>query len=100
MKIVGWVAAAIILSILSTSSAQAIPLSPPFMQCPAIGEDTSCAILIVFNSNGSITTLKDATQGPYDGSEDTLVGVQNNSTKSVCSLTLSSTLQRIFGFDG
>jgi Ca2+-binding RTX toxin-like protein len=78
--------------------AQAGPTTPPFTQCPAIGADTSCAILIVFNADGSTTILQDPSQGPYDRIEDTLVGVQNNSGSPVTSTQLSSS-KDIFGFD-
>jgi hypothetical protein len=79
----------------------ALPASaqvPPFTQCPPVGLDTSCAVLIVYNPDGSRATLVDPSQPPYDGVEDTLIGVQNNSTVSVSSLALSG--PGIFGFDG
>src|SRR5437899_11535970 len=72
--------------------------TPPFTQCPPVWVDTSCAVLIVFNADGSRTTLVDPTQPPFDGIEDTLIGVQNNSTVSITMLGLSGT--NIFGFDG
>ena len=78
-------------------TASATPPTPPFTQCPAVGLDTSCAVLIVFNSDGSRTTLVDPTQLPFDGIEDTLVGVQNNSSLPVSSLALTG--PDIFGFD-
>src|SRR5437899_2620846 len=71
--------------------------TPPFTQCPPVGFDTSCAVLIVFNADGSRTTLVDPTQGPFDGIEDTLVGVQNNSASPISSLALTG--PAIFGFD-
>src|SRR5467141_1431396 len=70
-------------------TASATPPTPPFTQCPAVGLDTSCAVLIVFNSDGSRTTLVDPSQPPFDGIEDTLVGVQNNSSLPVSSLALT-----------
>jgi hypothetical protein len=73
--------------------------TPPFNQCPAIGADTSCGILIVFNADGSITTYGDPTQGPYDGIDDTLLGVQNNSATTQTGVDLTSPLD-IFDFDG
>ena len=63
--------------------------TPPFNECPAVGSSTSCAILHVFNADGSVSAFGDATQTPYDGSNDTLVGVLNNSGKTQTSLTLS-----------
>lgn len=66
--------------------------------CPSFGDDTDCGIIITFNPNGSVTTTATG-QPPYDGVEDTLVGVVNNSTKSIASIPLTSTSD-IFGFDG
>ena len=76
--------------------------TPPFIQCPAIGADSSCAILLTINPNGSITVDQDASLGPYDFFDDTLIGVQNNSTHSIPSLHLTSSGvgQPPFGFDG
>jgi len=66
--------------------------------CPSFGQDTDCGYLITINPDGSITGAPSTTQGPYDGSEDTLVGVVNNSPNAVTSLSLSGS--NIFGFDG
>ena len=68
-----------------------------FPQCPPVGIDTGCAVLIQFNADGSRVTLYDPSQLPFDGVEDTLVGVQNNSSSAVSSLALSGA--GIFGFD-
>ncbi len=73
--------------------------TPPFTQCPPIGNDTSCGTLITVNPDGTGTVDSDPSQGPYDGSEDTLIGLQNNSTGTVSSVDLSSTTD-LFGFDG
>jgi hypothetical protein len=73
--------------------------TPPFNECPAIGSNTSCAILVIINPGGSLTILQDNTQGPYDGSDDTLVGVLNNSGTTVPSITLSSSTLSPFGFE-
>src|SRR2546428_11144094 len=84
-------------------TASATPPTPPFTQCPPVGLDTSCAVLIVFNPDGSRTTLVDPSQPPFDGIEDTLVGVQNNSSSSVSSLSLDTAPGSpipIFAFDG
>jgi hypothetical protein len=65
--------------------------------CPAVGSATDCNLLITFNANGSITTaIVDPT--PYDGIEDQIVGVLNNSSKPISSINLSGS--NIFGFDG
>jgi lysophospholipase L1-like esterase len=83
------------------ANAAAVPAttpSPPFRECPAIGADTSCGILIYVTNSGA-TVLSDPSQGPYDGGDDTLVGVLNASGKAITSLSLSSSAD-IFGFDG
>jgi hypothetical protein len=78
----------------------ATPAWASFSQCPAIGLDTGCAVLITINPGGSITSTADPSQGPYDGSDDTLVGVQNNSSSTLTQLDLASATQPIFGFEG
>jgi hypothetical protein len=82
-------------------AAGAAPPSPPFTQCPAVGASASCSVLIVINADGSATVLTDPSQGAFDGSEDTLVGVQNNSNKAIAGLPLTATVSPpIFGFEG
>ena len=75
--------------------------TPPFNECPAVGSDTSCGVLFVISPDGSITVLTDPSQGPFDTPpvEDTLIGVLNNSSFPVTSITLTST-SGAFGFDG
>ncbi|MDQ1434710.1 MAG: hypothetical protein QOF59_1526 [Actinomycetota bacterium] len=81
-------------------STTAAPAAPPlFTQCPPVGLSTGCAILIVFNADGSTTVKTDPSQAPYDGSEDTLIGVQNNSGTSKASVALTGT-GFPFGLDG
>ncbi len=70
----------------------------PFTQCPAIGADTSCGLLIQVTDSGSVV-YGDSTQGPYDGVEDTLIGVVNDSSKPIGALALTSSTD-LFGFDG
>ena len=80
-----------------SSPAQAIPV----LSCPAFGADTDCGIKITINPGGSLTIAATG-QGPYDtgaGTEDTLVGVFNNSGGTIASIHLASTLD-IGGFDG
>ncbi len=76
-------------------TAQAVPTYP---QCPAIGNNTGCAILIEWDG-GNFTATVDPSQGPYDSVEDTLVGIQNNSTSKTLSY-VSLTGSDLFGFDG
>ena len=83
---------------LTAGPAAAATPTPPFTQCPAIGADTSCAILIVVNQGGTLEAFRDPSQGPFDGIEDTLIGIQNNSGSPVKSISLTGT--NIFGFEG
>jgi hypothetical protein len=58
---------------------------------------TGCNVVITVNANGSTTvTAPDSTA--YENSEDVIVGVVNNSSGTVSSLSLSGS--GIFGFDG
>jgi hypothetical protein len=75
--------------------------SPPFTQCPAIGADSGCALLIYIDSSGVPTVSGDPSQGPFDGIEDTLIGVQNDSSQPLTSMPVSATSgKQLFGFDG
>jgi hypothetical protein len=92
-------AACFTLPLLATTGVAAPP-TPPFTQCPAIGSDTSCETLIVINPDGTVTIVSDPGQSPYDGAEDTLIGVQNNEAAAVASIQLSSATLALFGFEG
>jgi hypothetical protein len=65
--------------------------------CPAIGQDTDCGVIITITDAGAQVAATG--QGPYDGVDDTLVGVVNNGKLPINSLILSSGTN-IFGFDG
>jgi hypothetical protein len=73
--------------------------------CPTVGADSDCALLIDITSvSGGVGTYTVSqgpsfAQGPYDGIEDTLVGVTNSSGAAVNSIHLTSKLS-IGGFDG
>lgn len=84
-------------AVLSTAAAAGGPPSAPFNECPAVGYDTSCGLLIVVDDNGA-TVYGDPTQGPFDGVEDTLIGVRNSSSHTLGHLNLSSNTD-LFGFD-
>ncbi len=71
----------------------------PFNECPAIGHDTGCGFLIVLPKSGPAEILSDSKQGPYDGNDDTLVGILNQTGFAIPSVALSSNTD-IFGFDG
>jgi hypothetical protein len=79
---------------LAPSSAAAAQYS----QCPAVYKDTGCQFLVTV-TNGGETIGEDPTQGPYEGSDDALVGVQNNSSSPISSIHLSAE-DELFGFDG
>jgi len=85
-------------SLLAFASSAAASATPPFHQCPVLGFDTSCQILIEVLPSGSLQSYKDPSQGPFDGVEDTLIGVQNNSPNPVTHIALKGA--NIFGFDG
>jgi hypothetical protein len=72
-----------------------------FPQCPPVGNNQGCSQLIVVNHDGSVVVQNDpaAPQSGYDGAEDTLIGIQNNSPASVKSINLASPSASIFGFD-
>jgi hypothetical protein len=80
-----------------SASAAAAP-APPFTQCPAVGADSSCGLLLDITSSG-VAVLEDPSQGPYDGADDTLVGVINQSSSPISSLALTS-MSPMFAFDG
>jgi hypothetical protein len=77
----------------------AAPL-PPFTQCPAIGASPSCMVLIDITDSGAVA-LFDPTMLPYDDAfdgDDSLVGVLNESSRTVERVHLSGL--DIFVFDG
>ena len=74
------------------AAAQASPAFPSF------GADTGPGIIFVFGAGGAVTTNVTG-QGPYDGNDDSYIGVVNNSGSSLAGFTLSGT-SAIFGFDG
>ncbi len=75
--------------------------APPaqFTECPAVFDNTGCQYLITVN-NGTETVLNDPNQGPYEGADDSLIGVLNNSSSPVSELPLAVPGSDLFGFDG
>ena len=74
------------------------PALAAFTECPSIGQAATCDILITINPDGSVSFETDPNVPPYDGSDDTLVGVVNNSGATVYGVYLAG--PGIFGFDG
>jgi hypothetical protein len=66
-------------------------------ECPSLGLSPDCSVVITINADGS-NTITLTGIGPYDGAEDSLVGVVNNGLTPLMSLFLSG--NDIFGFDG
>ena len=80
--------------------------TPPFTQCPDVYLDTGCQYLIDVttgtNAGQQATVYVDSNQPLIDGSEDTLVGVQNDSSAAVSTLYIGvdGSGDNDFGFDG
>jgi hypothetical protein len=72
--------------------------APQFTQCPAVGADFGCQFLIDVTSGGT-TVLQDSNQGPYEGAEDALIGVKNDSSSPISSIPLSTPGSTLFSFD-
>ena len=73
---------------------------PPvtFSQCPPVDQNSGCQFLItVTNKGNSVAT--DPNQGPYEGAEDALIGVVNNSSAPISHMPLSVAGSDLFGFD-
>ena len=71
-----------------------------------VGTATGCGVLITVTSvdgSGDATAFNVAILGngnPYDGTEDTLVGIQNSSGGVLNDIFLSNPGSDLFGFDG
>ncbi|HEX3403217.1 MAG TPA: PEP-CTERM sorting domain-containing protein [Acetobacteraceae bacterium] len=79
------------------SPAQATPSGV----CPVVGSSTDCGAIITFGPGGAISTVLTGS-APFDGIEDTSIGVVNNSGHSISTIHLvqTTTGTPIFGFDG
>lgn len=97
MKVLQIVAAAVSLALAAPCAIHAASL------CPAYGYATSGCDLIITVADGGTTVAAGPSftlaSGTYDGSDDTLIGIVNNSSGTLKSINLSSTTD-IFGFDG
>ncbi len=82
------------------TAASALILAGGAHAFPAFGNDTmGPTILITFGPGGTESITQATSQGPYDGSDDTYVGVVNNSGSTINSFTVSSSTANIFGFE-
>jgi len=87
-------------------AASATTTVPPFTECPAVGYGLTCALVVNVTNTGTQilsdptggTKPNDPVLGAYDGVEDTLIGLVNDSTAPVSMVNLSSTLTA-FAFD-
>jgi hypothetical protein len=68
-----------------------------FTQCPPVDLDTGCQFLVTV-TDAETTVASDAAQGPYEGADDALIGIVNNSSKPVSSIPLSAE-DELFGFE-
>ena len=79
---------------LAPSGAMAFPTGV----CPAVHLDTDCQTGITLNSDSTATIVSGLNNGPYDGVEDTLIGLVNNTGATVTTVGLSGS--NIFGLEG
>jgi N-acetylmuramoyl-L-alanine amidase len=86
------------LSVATMMTFVSMPTQALFSQCPAIGFSAGCSILITINPSGRLTFQIDGDVPPYDGIEDILVGVLNNSGATVYGIELFGS--GLFEFDG
>src|SRR5213594_3604764 len=78
----------------------ATALSASFTQCPAVGASPTCEVLLVVNAERSVSVQKDPSVGPYDGGDDTLVGVVNQSRTPVDAITVTGPGSGLGALDG
>lgn len=88
LAIAGWLGTALITPAHATLAQTGV--------CPLAGVATDCNLLITFASNGSISTSA-GPQSNYDGADDSLIGVLNNSGHDLASFNISGS--NIFGFE-
>ena len=97
---VGAATAVTLVGVMTGNASAAGPVTAPFTECPKVGAAPSCDILLVVNSDQSISVLGDSSVGPYDGSDDTMVGIVNNSKVAINAVTVSGANSDLAGFDG
>lgn len=91
-------AAILVVSCLALGLAALAPsMADAFPQCPAVNKDTGCQFLITVTNKG-VQVTQDPAQGPYDGEDDALIGIQNASSRAISSIPLSAE-NSLFGFE-
>jgi hypothetical protein len=88
------VAAVLAATLMASSDAHAA-----YTQCPRIGSDFGCQFLII-ETDGGPTVSQDPSEASYEGDEDALVGVANNTSRPMSTIRLASPGSTMFGFDG
>lgn len=80
----------------------AAPVTAPFQQCAAVYQDPSCGYLIDITGASASTVHVDPSISFYEGSDDVLVGVQNDSGAAISSIHVGvpGSGYGSFGFDG
>jgi pimeloyl-ACP methyl ester carboxylesterase len=103
---VGWSArlrvsatAAVVAATFAPALAAHAAVGPPFSECPSVNYAPSCGIELQVNQNGTVSVSADTSVGPYDGGDDTLVGIVNNSTAPVTAVTVTGPGSDLSGFD-
>jgi hypothetical protein len=85
--------------------AAATPPTPLFTECPAVGLQTGCGVLITVLRNGATTVVTDPSQPGLNGGLDTMVAVVNKTTAVVPQISLGGVplghkpVTQPFGFD-
>jgi len=75
-------------------------VSPTYLANQDGRANEGCTILITLNADGSITTTNPNPSPSYDnGLDDNLIGVVNNTSKTITALQLSSATVPIFGLE-
>ena len=84
----------------TTTFTDASPFQPAGTAWTKYGSSSEPSIIYTFNADGSVTTTNTHV-GPYDGSDDTYIGVVNNGCGLIASMSLtsSSSDNNIFAFD-
>jgi RHS repeat-associated protein len=85
---------------ITVTTAAAAPATP-FIQCPAVGLSPSCGVLLVVNSDRTVSVFNDSNVGPFDSTngDDTLIGIENDSSQPVTAITALGPAG-LFAFDG